>query len=270
MNVMCVYRASCFSPNMEEKDAAIMNCVADRLEQLGHVVYRLQEEQLSEDVSFVPNKIYSMGRFDQTLCVLQQLEMKGVEVVNSPVGVRNCERKQFTQILMDEDVPFPTSRVFTTSDSISWDLFPCWLKKGEGYATVAEDVVYIQNEQELQNNIALMKCRGIQTAIVSQHLEGDLVKCYGVKDSPFFYWYYASDGHSKFGLEKMNGKQHGYDFSESQLKAICHHAASVLGIDIYGVDCVVDKNGTIRIIDINDWPSFSCCKDQAAEMIANS
>ena len=64
MNVMCVYRASCFSPNMEEKDAAIMNCVADRLEQLGHVVYRLQEEQLSEDVSFVPDKIYSMGRSD--------------------------------------------------------------------------------------------------------------------------------------------------------------------------------------------------------------
>ena len=270
MNMICVYRASLFSPNMEKHDAAIMNAVSDRLLLMGHHVCRIQEEKLPDMDSNLPDKVYTMGRLENTLNLLQELEMQGVEVLNSSIGVRNCERKRFTQILMDEDVPFPTSRVFTTSDSISWDLFPCWLKKGEGYATVAEDVVYIQNEQELQNNIALMKCRGIQTAIVSQHLEGDLVKCYGVKDSPFFYWYYASDGHSKFGLEKMNGKQHGYDFSESQLKAICHHAASVLGIDIYGVDCVVDKNGTIRIIDINDWPSFSCCKDQAAEMIANS
>ncbi len=267
MNVMCVYRASCFSPNMEEKDAAIMNSVADRLEQLGHVVYRLQEEQLSEDVSFVPDKIYSMGRFYQTLCVLQQLEMNGVEVINSPIGVRNCERKQFTQILMDEDVPFSNSKVFQASESVSWDLFPCWLKKGEGYSNISEDVMYVQNYQELQRGIGLMRQRGIQTAIVSQHLDGDLVKCYGVKDSQFFHWYYAQDGHSKFGLETINGKKHGYSFSEKQLMEISNQAANVVGIDIYGVDCIVGADGAIHIIDINDWPSFSSCREKAAEII---
>ena len=268
MNIICVYRASCFSPNMEENDAAIMNAVAGRLQSGGHVVHRIQEEQLLDIGSIIPGKIYTMGRFDKTLKVLQQLEMQGVTVVNSSVGIRNCERKRFTQILMDEDVPFAESKISLASDAISWELFPCWLKKGEGYAAVADDVMFIQNNKELQEGIALMKHRGIQTVVVSQHLEGDLVKCYGVKDSQFFYWYYASDDHSKFGLEAINGKKHEYAFSEKQLKAICNHAASVIGIDVYGADCVVGKTGTIRIIDINDWPSFSRCREQAAEMIA--
>ena len=273
MNIMCIYRSSRFSPNMERDDMAIMNAVADRLLSCGHQVFRILEDDLSDIGSRTPDKVYTMGRLDKTLDVLQQLEMQGVMVINSSMGIRNCERKRFTQILMDEDVPFAESKIHSTlnfqlSTFNSQLSFPCWLKKGEGYAAVAEDVMFIQNNKELQERIALMKHRGIQTVVVSQHLEGDLVKCYGVKDSQFFYWYYASDGHSKFGLEAINGKKHEYAFSEKQLKAICNHAASVIGIDVYGADCVVGKTGTIRIIDINDWPSFSRCREQAAEMIA--
>ena len=268
MNIMCIYRSSCFSPNMEENDRAIMNAVADRLHSSGHDVCRIQEDDLSDIGSRTPDKVYTMGRLDKTLDVLQQFEVQGVTVVNPTMGIRHCERKLFTQILMDEDVPFPESKISLVSDNISWELFPCWLKKGEGYASVAEDVMFIRNDKELQDGMALMKHRRIQTVVVSQHLEGDLIKCYGVKDSQFFYWYYAAEGHSKFGFEAINGKRHGYTFSKKQLKAICNYAASVVGIDVYGADCVVSKDGKIRIIDINDWPSFSHCKEQAAEMIA--
>ena len=268
MNIICVYRSSSFSPNMEQNDTAIMNAVADRLLSCGHQVCRIQEDDLSDIGSRTPDKVYTMGRLDKTLDLLQQLEVQGVMVVNSPTGIRHCERKVFTQVLIDEDIPFPESKISLASDSMSWELFPCWLKKGEGYAAVSEDVMFIQNDRELQDGIALMQHRGIQTVVVSQHLEGDLVKCYGVTDSQFFHWYYASDGHSKFGLEAINGNKHGYTFSIKQLKTICNHAASVIGIDVYGADCVVGKDGTIRVIDMNDWPSFSCCRDRAAEMIA--
>ena len=101
MNIMCIYRSSRFSPNMERDDMAIMNAVADRLLSCGHQVFRILEDDLSDIGSRTPDKVYTMGRLDKTLDVLQQLEMQGVMVINSSMGIRNCERKRFTQILMD-------------------------------------------------------------------------------------------------------------------------------------------------------------------------
>ena len=47
MNIVCIYRASCFSPNMEDSDTAIMNAVASRVQQAGHMVSCVHEEQLT-------------------------------------------------------------------------------------------------------------------------------------------------------------------------------------------------------------------------------
>ena len=270
MNIVCVYRASHFSPNMEDSDAAILNAVADNLLQMGHVVQCIHEEQLVQTDFEHIDVVYSMGRAERTLDILQEVESNGVKVINPSAGIRNCERKLFTQILMDEDVPFPTSRVFRSADSITWDIYPCWLKKGEGYAQVAEDVVFVKTPQMLACEIQKMRERGIESMVVSQHLDGDLIKFYGVKGTSFFYWYYASEGHSKFGLEIINGKEHGYHFSEQQLHNLCNHAATVLGLDVYGGDCVVSKDGLIQVIDMNDWPSFSRCREQAAEIITKN
>ena len=36
----------------------------------------------------------------------------------------------------------------------------------------------------------------------------------------------------------------------------------MLVVDVYGGDAIVAPDGTIRIIDFNDWPSFApCCQD---------
>ena len=37
---------------------------------------------------------------------------------------------------------------------------------------------------------------------------------------------------------------------------------------IYGGDCVVSADGTLRIIDFNDWPSFARCREEAGGKIA--
>lgn len=269
MNIVGVYRASQFSPNMEGRDAAILNAVADRLRQSVHVMTCVHEEQLAKTDVEAADIVLSMGRFASTLDLLQEIEAEGVKVINSSIAIRHCERKRFTQILMDEDVPFAQSRVFQSSDNITWDMFPCWLKKGEGYAEVAEDVVFVRNAEELAAQIERMRKRGVATLVVSQHLEGDLIKFYGVRGAGFFSWSYTSDRPSKFGNETINGQAHGYRFSEKELREICTHAATVIGLDVYGGDCVVSENGTIQLIDINDWPSFSQCREQAAEMIKN-
>lgn len=269
MNIVGVYRASQFSPNMEGRDAAILNAVADRLRQSVHVMTCVHEEQLAKTDVEAADIVLSMGRLTSTLDLLQEIEAEGVKVINSSIAIRHCERKRFTQILMDEDVPFAQSRVFQSSDNITWDLFPCWLKKGEGYAEVAEDVVYVRNADELAAQVECMRQRGIATLVVSQHLEGDLIKFYGVRGTGFFAWSYASDRPSKFGNETINGQSQGYRFSEKELHEISNHAATVIGLDVYGGDCVVSNDGTIQLIDINDWPSFSQCREQAAEMIKN-
>ena len=284
-SIVGIYRASQFSPNMEDSDAAILNAVADRLRQSGHEVTCVREreerlrpkndiaceasvkrEEIELDLEGV-DVVLTMGRLMSTLDLLQEVESKGVKVINSSIAIRHCERKRFTQILMDEDVPFAQSRVFQSSDNITWDLFPCWLKIGEGSAEVAEDVVFVRNTEELAAQVNRMRQRGIATLVVSQHLEGDLIKFYGVRGAGFFFWFYASDRPDKFGNNPINHQAQGYRFSERALQEICNHAATVIGLEVYGGDCVVSDDGTIQLIDINDWPSFSRCREQAAEKI---
>ena len=41
-----------------------------------------------------------------------------------------------------------------------------------------------------------------------------------------------------------------------------------MGLTAYGGDCIIDSNGMIKIIDFNDWPSFSKCRENASKAIA--
>ena len=45
-------------------------------------------------------------------------------------------------------------------------------------------------------------------------------------------------------------------------------AASTIQLDIYGGDCIIQPDGRPVLIDLNDWPSFSRCRDEAAQAIA--
>ncbi|KAA6328492.1 hypothetical protein EZS27_022616 [termite gut metagenome] len=39
---------------------------------------------------------------------------------------------------------------------------------------------------------------------------------------------------------------------------------------VYGGDCIVSSDGTARIIDFNDWPSFAPCRTEASQAIASA
>ena len=114
----------------------------------------------------------------------------------------------------------------------------------------------------------ILALRGIERVVINEHLKGDLVKFYGVAGTDFFYWFYPQEGnHSKFGLEEINGAPSGIPFSEEGLHQLCSDAAKVLDVTVYGGDCIVAPDGTIRIIDFNDWPSFAPCRQEAAKEI---
>ena len=69
----------------------------------------------------------------------------------------------------------------------SWP-FPVWIKRGNGCAQVKDDVQMCHNIIDAEVALAGFRNRGIERVVVSEHLEGDLVKFYGVLGTPFFSW----------------------------------------------------------------------------------
>jgi hypothetical protein len=47
-----------------------------------------------------------------------------------------------------------------------------------------------------------------------------------------------------------------------------HELAEALGLFVYGGDVIVGKDGSMVVIDENDWPSFAVVRDLASEKIA--
>lgn len=268
LTIVGVSRGNEFSPNHVGNDAAIFNKVVEVLSRLGCKV------QVYTETDFVVRQIdaavvFNMARDRKTISRLKELEDNGALVINSAYGIDNCVRKPMTELLLENRIPHPYSRIIRVEEDLEGMGYPCWIKRGDSHAMVKEDVCYVTTSQEAGDVLNDFKQRGIPTAVINEHLNGDLIKFYGVRGTGFFYWFYPSPcSHSKFGLEKINGEAAGIPFEESRLKDCCESAATVLNVPVYGGDCVVAADGQVRIIDFNDWPSFARCREEAGESIA--
>jgi len=264
-----VPRQAIYSPNHVGNDAAIFNAVIDRIRKVGHEVNVYTEEEFQKR-ELSERFIFSMVRCKESIMRLQQYEDKGCIAVNSGYGIENCTRERMTRLLIEAGVPHPRSLFLQKDDEVPADVFsPCWVKRADFHAIHKEDVTYVRHAEELKGLLSEYAMRGIERVVVNEHLEGDLIKFYGVNGTDFFYWFYPFDmKHSKFGLEKINGAPTGIPFDEASFRANCNKAATVLKVDVYGGDAIVGADGTIRIIDFNDWPSFAPCREAAADAIS--
>ena len=186
--------------------------------------------------------------------------------------LENFERRgDMTRIFAEAGIPMPRSWMVRTDGTLPDADCPCWLKRTDECAQASGDVVYAHGRDELAAAMRRFADRGLREAVVCEHLPGDLVKFYGVKGTGFFEYYYptAGDGFSKFGLERHNGAARFYAFDAAALAATADRAASLLNLPVYGGDCIVGADGGVRLIDFNDWPSFSRCCDRAAEAITS-
>ncbi len=268
-----VMRAGAYSPNHIGNDAAIFNAVAEHLRKRGCIVNIYSEEQfINGDVN--ENYIVNMCREMKSIHKLQKLEDEGRIVINSGYGIENCTRERMTRILMGNSIPYPDSLIVNTDENIGSKLQDAgfdqaWIKRADFHAMHKEDVSYVRHAQEAQEVLQEYFLRGIKRAVINRHLSGDLIKFYGVSGSPFFFWFYPFEaGHSKYGHEAINGKSQGLQFDLDYLKKICQQAAEALDVCVYGGDCIVGTDGSIQIIDFNDWPSFAPCRQDAAPYIA--
>lgn len=268
MRILGISRSKEYSPNQVDNDAAILNCVAEKLRAYGNeVVITTETDFLEETGTF--DACFSMARSNAALEKLEEWENKGIIVVNSPKGVRNCVRKTFTKKLLQARIPHPQSCFLSTNSPLPALSYPCWFKCAEQHTQTQKDVCYIACEQEALQALSGFKQRNVTSIVVNEHLTGDLIKFYGVANTPFFYWLYPTAyAFSKFGLEKINGTPKGNVFSLKALKQYASDAAQLLQVNVYGGDCIAAEDGSIKLIDFNDWPSFSRCREEAACVIA--
>lgn len=273
IKVAGVMRAGAYSPNHIGNDAAIFNAAADQLRKRGCEVSVYSEEQfrnsdIEEDI------VLNMCREQDSIRKLISLEEKDKLVINSGYGIENCTRERMTRMLVGNGIPYPESIIVNTNEDVRPELEraafgACWIKRGDFHAMHKEDVSYCRHIEEAQEVLHEYFYRGIGRAVINRHLVGDLVKFYGVSGQPFFHWFYPFDeGHSKYGYEAVNGRSTGFTFDVGNLKSMCQRAADIMEVKIYGGDCIVSEDGTIRIIDFNDWPSFAPCRAEAAPAIA--
>lgn len=268
LSIIGVSRGSEYSPNHVDNDAAIFNNTVVDLRRRGCEVEVYTEKEFVE-CGIKGDMIFDMARDRATIARLKSLEDEGALVINSAYGIDNCVRRPMTELLLESGVPHPKSWIIDTDKPFEGDSYPCWIKRGNSHAMVKEDVCYATCREEAERVLADFRQRGIPCAVINEHLQGDLIKFYGVQDTDFFYWFYPSPcSHSKFGLEKINGVAKGFPFDVDDLKKYSDLAAEVLNVPIYGGDCVVSAGGTLRIIDFNDWPSFARCRDEAGVKIA--
>ena len=268
-----IMRAGAFSPNHIGNDAAIFNIVAEQLRKRGCEMKIYSEEQFASTHAG-ENIILNMCRERRSIELLQKLEDDGALVINSGYGIENCTRERMTRILLGSNIPYPESLIVDTDEAIrdrlaAAHMEQCWIKRGEAHSMHKEDVSYCRHPEEAQEVLQEYFLRGIKRAVINRHLEGDLVKFYGLADGSYFFWFYPfSSGHMKYELEAINGKPAEIPFDAEQLEATCNKAAEVLDVKIYGGDCIIAPDGSFSIIDFNDWASFAPCRNEAAPYIA--
>lgn len=241
-----IYRHQQFSPNKAHDDRAILERVIEKLKEKGHNVTTITEEELLKGVPLpMAERYFSMARSPEVLEML-----KGRPCINNSEGINICCNREY----IPQDVT-PTS-------------YPLWIKRANGCTETKDDVTFCSTEEEKLQAIKSLHNRGIDKFIVQPHYEGDLIKFYGVLGTDFFHLSYPTESkQSKFGLEKKNNAVRYHPFSKTALIQQAEHIANATGVRVYGGDAIITSQGDIHIIDFNDWPSFSSCREEAAKAI---
>lgn len=257
---MGVYREQVFSPGKVREDAAILDAALEKLSgALGFRTRSSTPETLTSD-SRGPFFVLSMAQSQAALSLLERWEGQGTRVVNSVQAVRNCYRKALTRILLRAGLPLPPSRILHLCDAQSALLFEegksYWLKRGDVHAVQADDVVRVSSRQDLASALEHFCSQGIDEVLIQDHVEGEVVKFYGIGQHDFFVAYLSSTG------EEITSRV-------PSLSVLGRKAAAAVGLEIYGGDAVLTREGVSYLIDLNDWPSFSRCCRPAAAGIAN-
>ena len=260
MKIITIARNPLNSPQMTESDAAILRAVEEELIARGANIKRCEEE---EEIATDCDAILHMSRTATTVQHLKEHVAQGIIVLNTPKSVENCSRTKMVQTLECNGIKQPQYKIINSCEELTGITYPAWIKRGEGWSCHKEDVAYVKDTAEAIKAFAAIKGK----AVICAHIAGDIVKFYGISER-FFSYSYPDVEKTKFGLEKINGTPQKHPFKVEDLKETAFKAAEALGLSIFGGDAIITPEGEIYIIDLNDFPSFSPVRKEAAREIA--
>jgi hypothetical protein len=254
-----IYREKAMSPGKVDADAAILDEVLAGLAAAGWEVKRLSADSLPQEPPKAAG-ILHMAQGPRALDALETWENQGIILVNSPRAVRRCYRRYLFPILAGEGVAYPQTRFFPVPEAeAAWPADfpgPGWLKRAEVHAEIEGDVRRVGTLAEAREVLADFRHRGIDSLIWQEHVPGREIKFYGVGPGLFFRAF-AGDSPEPVAAAL---------FSVS-LQRLAEHAARLTKVAIFGGDAIVTPEGQPVLIDLNDWPSFSRCREDAAKEI---
>jgi hypothetical protein len=251
-----IARERVYSPGKVEDDRAILDAVAERLGAAHRVAVVSADDPLPAVAP--PTVGFAMCQGPAALAAMRRWQATGVRLINSVAGIENAHRRRMLAAFRRHGVPHPESIVLATSDGEAlpaWVDAGAWLKRGDVHATEADDVVRVADRGAARHALAGFARRGIATACLQRHVAGDVLKFYAVRGGGFFAWY-GADGVQLDGAD------------EAALRALAERGAASLELEVFGGDCVRDGNGSLWLIDLNDWPSYGRCRFGAAKAIA--
>lgn len=274
--ILCVARGEEFSPNNIEKDRKILSLVAQRL-----------NAQIISESDFLAKRDFStvkavvgMERRLKSLIKLQTLPVKSYNSARGIINTATSRELTFT-LLNNVGVPVPRfwafdpeeDEMFMCEDYLQ-NMLPAWVKAMRHDGCRENDVVYVETPIQADSEIIRLSAEQAQDIIVMSHVEGDLVKVYAIvsRDGKveFLRWFYPQlRGYSKFGETSKDPIRY-HHFEEAHLQDLVAQIAKTLDIQFFGIDVVVEASGEIKVIDVNDWPSYSICQNEAAEAIAST
>jgi hypothetical protein len=256
-----VLREPAHSPGRIDDDAAIMRRVGEALAERGFNVELIAADALVEAPSA---NLFVMCERGTVLDRLAAMEKAGAIVVNTTTAIRNTYRHRMVELFARHGVAAPRSWIVAADANTPRPADCAWIKRYDFHATQTDDVLYAASEVGWRDALHRFAERGIPFVIAQEHVPGDLVKFYGVRNgvgtkyANWFQWFYHRDK----GML-------GHSFDPARLSKAGFAAAAALGLEIFGGDAVIKANGESMIIDLNAWPSYALYRDRAAQAIAD-
>ena len=256
-----IYREPEFSPGKVEADAAILDAALAELRLNGFEIFATEPTLLGAWSGHSVDVVLAMCQGAEALRRLSEIEQTSAVTVNSALSIRNCYRDLLAAGLARAGVPIPAGMLVETSAPLDAASvlglrisMPLYVKRGDLHALGDDDVRRVESLEALRSALIDFEHRGVSQAYVQQAVEGTVVKFYGVSGGEYF-----------------SALPQGGELPEATHSALARAAsaaASAIGLDAWGGDAVVDSGGGFKIIDFNDWPSYSRVREHAARAIA--
>lgn len=264
-HAVAIFRDQAYSPHQHRRnDRAILDATLEALRQAEWTIETMEEAAVIRE-PLPPADVYlNMAQGPAAARALLGHQRRGARFVNRPSSVLRCHRHRMIPALAGAGLPVPETVLVETRRAPDPAILrrfrgggPIWLKRGGVHAEQDGDVRRIELD-DLAAGLEALAARGIRIAAVQAHLDGPVVKFYGVAGGGLFHAYLQGSGEPG-DLDRAD---------PDRLRQLAFRAAARFRLEVFGGDFVLDPERGPVLLDLNDWPSFAPIRTRAAGAIA--